>query len=94
MMTRRTSTFGLNALGLNVSGLHAFSRPKSRLGRELVLVIIVKLTIIGLAALFVFGPNQRPRVDAAKVAAHLVGAPASPLSAAGSKGVAARSEIP
>jgi hypothetical protein len=51
--------------------------PKSRLGREIVVVLFVKLAIISLAAIFIFGPNQRPRINAAKVAAHLVDPPPS-----------------
>ncbi len=80
--------------------LDACGLPKSRLRRELVrdivLVLLVKLTIIGLAAVFIFGPNQRPRVDAAKVAAHLIGGPtyALPLKTAASNSVAFRSKIP
>lgn len=51
--------------------------PKSRLGREIVVVLFVKLAIISLAAVFIFGPDQRPRIDAAKVAAHLIETPPS-----------------
>lgn len=51
--------------------------PKSRLGREIVVVLFVKLTIISLAALFIFSPHQRPQIDAAKVAAHLIDPPRS-----------------
>ena len=50
----------------------AFGLPKSRLGRELVLVLLIKAIVLGLAAVFIFGPNQRPRIDAAKVEAHLI----------------------
>ena len=50
----------------------AFSLPKSRLGRELMLVLLIKAIVIGLAAVFIFGPSQRPQVDAAKVEAHLI----------------------
>ncbi len=57
--------------------LEAFGMPRSRLGRELALVLVIKLTIIGLAAVFIFGPDQRPRIDAAKVEAHLLGTPPS-----------------
>jgi hypothetical protein len=31
------------------------------------------LVIIGLAAAFIFGPHQRPQIDAAKVETHIVG---------------------
>jgi hypothetical protein len=51
----------------------AFGVPTNRLGRELIVVLMIKLTIIGLAAVFVFGPGQRPRIDTAKVEAHLIG---------------------
>lgn len=55
----------------------AIGMPKTRLGREIVVVLFVKLAIISLAAVFIFGPNQRPRIDAAKVAAHLTDPPSS-----------------
>ncbi len=47
--------------------------PNQRLGRELVLVVALKLAIIGLAAAFIFGPHQRPQLNAAKVEAHIIG---------------------
>ncbi len=53
----------------------AIGMPKSRLGREIVVVLFVKLAIISLAAVFIFGPGQRPQIDAAKVAAHLINSP-------------------
>lgn len=53
----------------------ACGTPKNRLGREIILVLLVKAIIIGLAAAFIFGPSQLPRIDAAKVAAHLFDAP-------------------
>ncbi len=52
---------------------NSFSLPKSRLGRELILVLLIKALVIGLASVFVFGPSQRPQMDAAKVEAHLIG---------------------
>lgn len=51
--------------------------PQSQLGRELLIVVIVKLTIIGLAALFLFGPHQRPQIDARKAELHIIGNPAA-----------------
>lgn len=48
---------------------------KSRLGRELILVLLIKAIVIGLAAIFVFGPSQRPRIDATEVEAHLLDTP-------------------
>lgn len=58
----------------------AVGMPNDELVRELTLVLLVKLTVIALAAIFIFGPNRRPHVDAAKVQAHVFGAaaPASP----------------
>lgn len=47
--------------------------PRSQLGRELLIAVTVKLTIIGLAALFLFGPHQRPQIDAQKVQARIIG---------------------
>ncbi len=52
--------------------------PKQRLGRELAFVVALKLAIIGLAATFIFGPHQRPQLNAAKVEAHIIGSSAVP----------------
>lgn len=57
--------------------LNACSMPKNRLARELFVVLLMKAAVIGLAAVFIFGPSERPRIDAAKVEAHLIGVPAS-----------------
>lgn len=55
--------------------------PRNQLGRELLIAVTVKLTIIGLAALFLFGPHQRPKVDARTVEARIIGNPAAPARA-------------
>jgi hypothetical protein len=54
------------------------------------------LAIIGIAAVFIFGPNQRPKIDTAKVEAHLIGAPEPVLPQAKdvSNGAAFRRESP
>lgn len=45
------------------------------------LALIVKLTIILAAALFVFSPRQRPKIDATAMEEHLMGgSPAAPQS--------------
>lgn len=46
---------------------------KNPLAREVVLAVAVKLAIIIAAAFFVFGPGQRPRIDAGSVQARLIG---------------------
>jgi hypothetical protein len=33
------------------------------LKRDIIVILSIKLSIVFAAALFVFGPNQRPRVD-------------------------------
>jgi len=56
------------------------NRHERDLVREIVLVLLVKLTVIALAAVFIFGPSRLPHIDAAKVAAHLFGTPGAALS--------------
>lgn len=73
MVTRRSAGFGLSLPSL----------PKNRIGREVLVVLLVKLAILTLAAIFVFGPNQRPHIDAAKVLAHFVDAPHAQAVAGG-----------
>ncbi|MGO9132477.1 MAG: cytochrome oxidase putative small subunit CydP [Methylovirgula sp.] len=51
----------------------AIAMPKLGLGREIAIVLLIKLAVIWLAAVFVFGPNHRPQIDAAEVEAHLIG---------------------
>jgi len=49
------------------------------LAREVAFAVAVKLMVILAAALFVFNPGRRPRIDAASVQARLIGAlPATP----------------
>jgi hypothetical protein len=43
-----------------------------RLKREIVIVLTVKLCIVLAAALFVFGPRQRPHIDADAVRAQML----------------------
>ncbi len=43
------------------------------LAREVAFVLAVKLMIILAAALFVFNPGRRPRIDAAAVQARFIG---------------------
>ncbi len=45
---------------------------KNPLAREVILALCVKLAIIIAAAFFVFGPGQRPKVDAGGVQARLI----------------------
>jgi hypothetical protein len=49
--------------------------PKQSLARDVVIVIAVKVTLIIAAATFLFGPHQRPRVDAGSIATRLMGPP-------------------
>jgi hypothetical protein len=44
---------------------------KNPLARDVTVVLIVKTAIVIAAALFVFGPGQRPVIDAAAVDARL-----------------------
>ena len=47
--------------------------PRHRLTRDVMIVIAVKLIIVVAAALFVFGPGQRPKIDAGSIETRLVG---------------------
>jgi len=46
---------------------------KNMLAREVAVAVSVKLAIIIAAAFFIFGPGQRPRIDAGSVQARLIG---------------------
>ncbi|MDQ6704274.1 MAG: phosphoglycerate mutase [Pseudomonadota bacterium] len=49
------------------------------LAREVAFAVAVKLMILVAAAVFVFGPGHRPRIDAASVQERLIGvSPAAP----------------
>jgi hypothetical protein len=43
------------------------------LARQVAFAVVVKLMVILAAAVFVFGPGQRPRIDAASVRERLIG---------------------
>jgi hypothetical protein len=49
---------------------------QNRLAREVATVVVVKTAIVLLAAFFVFGPRQRPTIDATAVEQHLMALPA------------------
>jgi hypothetical protein len=50
--------------------------PKHPLTRDVMVVIIIKLMVVVVAALFVFGPGQRPKIDAVSIETRLIGSPA------------------
>jgi hypothetical protein len=76
------------------------NRNKRDLVREIIIVLTVKLVIITAAAIFVFGPHERPKINPANVAAHLIGAvpnaslPVAMSNAAPSLAVHSRSSVP
>ena len=47
--------------------------PKHSLTRDVVIVITIKLMVVIAAALFVFSPGQRPKLDAGTIATRLIG---------------------
>jgi hypothetical protein len=56
--------------------------PQHPLVPEITFVLAIKLIVILAAALFVFSPRQRPRIDAVSMREHLIGAspPSQPRS--------------
>jgi len=54
---------------------------KNPLARDVAVVLAIKTVIVVAAALFVFGPRQRPVIDAAAVNALFAASPASQESA-------------
>jgi hypothetical protein len=51
--------------------------PQHPLVAEITVALAIKLIVILAAALFVFSPRQRPRIDAASMQEHLIGASSS-----------------
>jgi hypothetical protein len=49
--------------------------PTHPLARDVFMVILAKLMLAVVVGLFVFGPGQRPRVDAGTVESRLMGVP-------------------
>lgn len=49
--------------------------PKHPLARDVLVVIAIKLVVVIAAALFVFGPGQRPKLDAGSVETRLIDSP-------------------
>jgi hypothetical protein len=47
--------------------------PKHSHTRDVVIVITIKLVVVIAAALFVFSPGQRPKLDAGTIATRLIG---------------------
>ena len=50
--------------------------PTHSLKRDVLAAFLVKLALVVAAAFFLFGPGQRPKIDADGVAARLIGSPA------------------
>jgi hypothetical protein len=61
--------------------------PKHPLTRDVMIVIAIKLMVVAAAALFVFGPGQRPRIDAGSIEMRLIGSPAVSSDIASSNAV-------
>jgi hypothetical protein len=49
--------------------------PKHPLALDVLVVVVAKLVVVIAAAIFVFGPGQRPKIDAGSIAMRLIGAP-------------------
>jgi len=47
--------------------------PKHSLTRDVAIVFAIKLVVVTAAALFVFSPGQRPKLDAGTIATRLIG---------------------
>jgi len=47
--------------------------PKDTIARDVAVVLAVKLALAIAAAVFVFGPSQRPRIDAGGMETRLMG---------------------
>ncbi len=52
---------------------------KHSLTRDVAVVIAIKTIVVIIAGLFVFGPGQRPKLDATSVETRLIGSAASSL---------------
>ena len=57
-------------VGLSAGKWHM---PKPKLLRDVVVVVVAKVTLVIAAGLFVFGPADRPRIDAGGVESRLIG---------------------
>jgi hypothetical protein len=49
---------------------------RNPLARDVTVVLVIKTLIVIAAAVFVFGPSQRPNIDAASVQTHFASSPA------------------
>ncbi|MDQ0393309.1 hypothetical protein [Labrys monachus] len=49
--------------------------PKHSLTRDVFIVITIKLMVVIGAAIFIFGPGQRPKLDAGSIETRLIGTP-------------------
>jgi hypothetical protein len=45
------------------------------LSRDVLVAVAIKMTVVIAAAIFLFGPGQRPKIDVDSVATRLIGAP-------------------
>ena len=71
---RLTSKHGLIHINVLLPQRNMMPRmPQHPLVPEITLVLTIKLIVILAAALFIFSPRQRPRIDAARMQEHLIG---------------------
>jgi hypothetical protein len=54
--------------------------PAHPLARDVFVVILAKLAVVIAVALFVFGPTQRPHIDAGAVESRLIGVHIGPAA--------------
>ena len=57
--------------------IEIFAMRNHYLARDVVVVVAIKAALVVAAATFLFGPHQRPRIDAGSVATRLIGPPPS-----------------
>src|SRR5271170_2570102 len=75
LAARRSSSSFVELIQIKAPDRRATDRtpmPRHPLARDVVVVVAIKLVLVIAAATFLFGPGQRPRIDAGAIATRLI----------------------
>jgi hypothetical protein len=75
LAARRSSSSFVELIQIKAPARRATDRtpmPRHPLARDVVVVVAIKLALLIAAATFLFGPGQRPRIDAGSIATRLI----------------------
>jgi hypothetical protein len=69
----RSSSFATDLMASSSDKIEMTASVVSKnLRRDIIIILSIKMSIVLVAAIFVFGPDQRPRIDGAALDRHIL----------------------